>query len=137
MALLEGFDKVPELVTKKRKIPLEKSSEEKLRIAIAERGGVAYKFSSMQRRGVSDRIVFVYGMIFFVEMKREGITKLSTKQEEFRVVCKVNNVNFCLVSGHEGVVNFCDYIDKRKPFFYSLTKMVNRLYKPLSSEIFK
>jgi hypothetical protein len=50
--------------------PLEKDIERILCWEIRKRGGVAYKFQIPGRRGAPDRIVFIAGRTFLVEVKR-------------------------------------------------------------------
>lgn len=52
---------------------LEKTIEAHLVKRVKERGGVAYKFTSPQRRSVPDRLVLLPdGVIEFVELKAPG-----------------------------------------------------------------
>jgi len=95
--------KVPPIVVPKKKPPLEKASEARLRKKIVEIGGISFKFQSQNNRGVSDRIVLLNGDVYFVEMKREGITRLSSMQEIFKGTILHHGCKFILVSGHNGV----------------------------------
>lgn len=52
---------------------IEKTIEAHLVKRVKERGGIAYKFTSPQRRSVPDRLVLLPGGIFeFVELKAPG-----------------------------------------------------------------
>jgi len=52
---------------------LEKTIEALLVKRVKERGGIAYKFTSPQRRSVPDRLVILPGGVFeFVELKAPG-----------------------------------------------------------------
>lgn len=61
---------------------LEKAVEAYFRKAVAQAGGVAFKFVSPSHRGVSDRIVCLQGQTWFVELKRPG-GRLSPLQRVF------------------------------------------------------
>lgn len=58
----------------------EKPIEVYLRKQIAKEGGRAYKWVSPGNNGVPDRIVFVWGMIFFVETKASNVKKVDPLQ---------------------------------------------------------
>lgn len=64
----------------------EKSIERRLREKIKdELGGVAYKFTSPQRRSVPDRLCCLpSGVVFFVECKSPGkkLTKLQKREKD-------------------------------------------------------
>ena len=52
---------------------LEKTLENRLRLAVERAGGLCLKWTSPGRRGVPDRMVlFPGGLIVFVELKRPG-----------------------------------------------------------------
>ena len=61
---------------------LEKAVEAYFRKAVAQAGGVAFKFVSPSHRGVSNRIVCLQGQTWFVELKRPG-GRLSPLQRVF------------------------------------------------------
>lgn len=98
--------KVPPIIKPKKKPPLEKASEKRLKEEVAKIGGITFKFQSQNNRGVSDRIVLFNGAVYFVEMKRVGITKLSSLQSVFKGVIQYHGGTFSLVSGHDGVDKF-------------------------------
>ncbi len=84
---------------------LEKAVEAALVNGIYKMGGVAYKFSSPQRRGVPDRIVVLPGKIIFVELKTlKGKLSSGQKREIQRLLdlgCDVR-----VLFGKEQVDNF-------------------------------
>lgn len=98
--------KVPPIVVPKKKPPLEKSSEKRLKEKVALIGGTCFKFKSPNNRGVSDQIVLYNSQVVFVEMKRVGITKLSPLQKIFKNKVEQHGCVFVLVSGHDGVDSF-------------------------------
>jgi hypothetical protein len=51
---------------------LEKQVEQYLTNRVKKVGGYSYKWSSPANRGVPDRVVFVYGEVWFIEVKRPG-----------------------------------------------------------------
>ena len=61
----------------------ESQLEQKLVSHIAKLGGIAYKFSSPNRRSVPDRLcVMPNGRAFFVELKTKGKTPTALQQHE-------------------------------------------------------
>jgi hypothetical protein len=58
----------------------EKNVESYLRKRVEEFGGRSKKWVSPGNNGVPDRIVFLFGHVFFIETKRPGVTKLRTAQ---------------------------------------------------------
>jgi hypothetical protein len=51
----------------------ERTVERALVVAVANAGGIAYKFTSPARRGVPDRLIVLPGnRIFFAEIKGDG-----------------------------------------------------------------
>jgi len=122
---------------KNKKAPLEKDAEAYLRKEIMKRGGLAYKFSSMQRKGVSDRIVFIYGMVFFVEMKREGVVELSPTQVTFFKEVNAQKGYVCVVSGHDGVDEFLEWVDRNKPIILSIMRVVRFLIPRFRGRVFR
>jgi hypothetical protein len=60
---------------------LESKIERHLRDEVKRLGGKCYKWASPGKRGVADRIVFLNGQIWFIELKRfgEDRTKLQIK----------------------------------------------------------
>ena len=61
----------------------ESQLEQKLVSHITKLGGIAYKFSSPNRRSVPDRLcVMPNGRAFFVELKTKGKTPTALQQHE-------------------------------------------------------
>ena len=61
----------------------ESQIEQKLVSHITKLGGIAYKFSSPNRRSVPDRLcVMPNGRVFFVELKTKGKTPTALQQHE-------------------------------------------------------
>ena len=61
----------------------ESQLEQKLVSHITKLGGIAYKFSSPNRRSVPDRLcVMPNGRVFFVELKTKGKTPTALQQHE-------------------------------------------------------
>ena len=128
---------IPPVFKKPKKLPLEKDSEAKLRKGVLKRGGQCYKFSAINRKGVSDRIVLLYGMVVFVEMKREKITTLSRKQVIFKNEVYAQDCYFYTVSGDNGVVEFLKYMDSNKSVLKRLSRMVLMLFPLPKNKVFK
>lgn len=62
---------------------LEKTIEAHLVKRVKERGGIAYKFTSPQRRSVPDRLVLLpSGVVEFVELKAPGKKPTPMQQRE-------------------------------------------------------
>ena len=62
---------------------LEKEIEAHLTRRVSERGGIAYKFTSPQRRNVPDRLVLLPGgSALFVECKRPGAKATAAQKRE-------------------------------------------------------
>lgn len=68
-------------------------------------GWKTYKFTSEMNRGVSDRIVFTPGAVWFVEVKQKT-GKLTALQESFRDTCRRFKLNHFVVYGKEGINDF-------------------------------
>lgn len=62
---------------------LERDIERYLVAEVRKRGGEAYKFTSPAMRGVSDRLVVMPGVVWFVELKTPA-GRLTPLQERFR-----------------------------------------------------
>ena len=62
---------------------LERDIERYLVAEVRKRGGEAYKFTSPAMRGVSDRLVVMPGVVWFVELKTPT-GRLTPLQERFR-----------------------------------------------------
>ena len=76
---------------------LEKAVEAYFRKAVAQAGGVAFKFVSPSHRGVSDRIVCLQGQTWFVELKRPG-GRLSPLQKIFAAEMERLGQNYTVLS---------------------------------------
>lgn len=97
----------PVVVKKKRKWPLEKAVESRLRLAVKRAGGKCPKFSSPNNAGVSDRIVIYQGESIYVEVKAEKGTPEPT-QNRFINEMLDQGVYACFVYGYNGVDQFMD-----------------------------
>ena len=65
----------------------ESQLEQKLVHHITKLGGIAYKFSSPNRRSVPDRLcVMPNGRAFFVELKAEGKTPTPLQRHEHEIL---------------------------------------------------
>lgn len=73
--------------------------------AVAKAGGKAYKFTSENNRGVSDRLVVFPGQVWFVEIKRKS-GKLTPLQIVFRDFIKLFKLNYFVVYGKEDILKF-------------------------------
>lgn len=60
---------------------LESKVEGYLRKRVEELGGRCKKWVSPGNNGVPDRIVFLFGLVFFIETKRPDVKKLRATQE--------------------------------------------------------
>lgn len=73
---------------------LEKVIEAYLVKRVKDKGGIAYKFTSPQRRSVPDRLVILPdGKMFFVELKATGCKPTPVQQREHGFLRRLN----CLV----------------------------------------
>ncbi len=81
---------------------MEKIVERYLRRRVQDAGGVAMKFVSPGRSGVSDRIVVLPGgQVWFVEVKQAG-GKLTVLQQHFAAMIQELGANYvCLWSKEE------------------------------------
>ena len=96
----------PVIKKKKREHPLESKVESYFKKQVGiQLGASTWKFSSPQKRGVSDQILVCDSIVMFVEIKAvKG--KISPKQETFyRDITKQFAV-CTFVFGHSGVDNF-------------------------------
>lgn len=98
---------VPAVIKKKvNEIPLESKVESYFKLQIARQlGATSWKFSSPNRRGVSDQIMICDSIVIFVEMKRQT-GKISPKQESFYKTVVKHDGLCCFVFGHSGVDQF-------------------------------
>lgn len=81
MELRNGI--VPPVIKKKaRPHSLEKDVEKYYKKEIGKIGGISYKFSSPNQRGVFDQVTIIRGVVFFIEMKTV-VGKPSPGQEIF------------------------------------------------------
>jgi len=97
-------------VTKKR---LEKDIEKTLGLKIKKLGGHYIKLSPEYHKGISDRLVLIFGEVLFVELKREGITTPSIHQRKFGDLIVPTTAHFCIVSGNIGVNAFIAELKKK------------------------
>lgn len=81
---------------------LERDVEAYFRKAVAQAGGVAFKFVSPSHRGVSDRIVCLQGQTWFVELKRPG-GRLSPLQRVFAAEMERLGQNYTVLSNREEI----------------------------------
>lgn len=81
---------------------LEKTVENHLRKRVKECGGLCFKWSSPSHRGVPDDIVFIYGEIWFVEVKKPG--GRTTKLQDL-VMSQIREYtdNVCVLSSKEEI----------------------------------
>ena len=89
---------------------LEKDIEKYLREQVKTINGIAYKFTSPQRRSVPDRIcLFPYSLVAFVECKAPG--KKATPAQE-REIKRMHNLGFLVlvIDSKEDVDKFIDYM---------------------------
>ena len=73
-------------------------------------GGKAYKFTSENNRGVSDRLVVFPGQVWFVEIKRSS-GKLTPLQEKFKDYIRGLGLNHFVVYGAEDIILFLEAVD--------------------------
>ncbi len=83
----------------------EKVIEKYLKDEVKKLGGLSYKWSSPAQRGVMDRIVFLYGKIYFIEVKNET-GKLSRLQEIMHDELRARGCNVLTVHSKEEVDEF-------------------------------
>lgn len=91
---------------------LEKDSEKLLRQEIKKLCGLCYKFVSPGNVGVPDRIVILYGWVFFVEMKTKN-GKLTSIQKRQINKLKDQGQNVTVVYGDSGVRKFIDFLKNK------------------------
>jgi len=72
---------------------------------ICRMGGATYKFVSPGKRYVPDRIVMLYGIVWFVEVKALGEVATPGQEREIAKL-KKQGMNACYVSGIRGVKDF-------------------------------
>jgi hypothetical protein len=77
---------------------------------VRKAGGKAYKFTSENNRGVSDRLVIFPGQVWFVEIKRDN-TELSPLQKEFKLKIIGFNLNHFVVYGKKDIKTFLEIVD--------------------------
>lgn len=78
--------------------------------ACRAKGWKCYKFTSEMNRGVSDRIVFTTGQVWFVEVKKD-IGRLTELQKSFRTTCLSYNLNHFVVYGLAGIKQFIQKVE--------------------------
>ena len=79
---------------------LERTIEQHLKRQVELLGGRCYKWCSPSNKGVPDRIVFINGQIWFVELK-SPTGYLSKLQELFGKFIKQYTDNYCILSSKE------------------------------------
>ena len=84
---------------------LEKQIEAYLVKKVKEKGGIAYKFTSPQNRGVCDRIVVLPGRVIFVEVKQPK-GKLSELQKRFEDTITGYDLEYACLWDKDDVDNF-------------------------------
>lgn len=81
----------------------EKHIESRLVQEVKKIGGIAYKFTSPQRRSVPDRLcLFPYGIVWFVECKRPGNHPTKNQQREINRLNKLGH-SATWVDTYEGI----------------------------------
>jgi len=78
--------------------------EKRLREAIEEIGGKAFKFSSPGNIGVPDRIVLLAGRVIFVELKKPG--------QELRAIQKYRRRQFEKLGFQVAVIDSIEKVDE-------------------------
>ena len=91
---------------------LEKAVEAYFRKAVAQAGGVAFKFVSPSHRGVSDRIVCLQGQTWFVELKRPG-GRLSPLQRVFAAEMERLGQRYACLSSREEIDEWLNGLTKK------------------------
>ena len=125
-----GFIPPPSILTPK-KPPLEKEVEARLRDRIKAAGGVSWKFSSPNNRGVSDRVALINGRTIYIEVKRDG-GKMSALQKAFMQKILDNGGEFALVEGMQGVDDFIKTIKRENDWWLNLTQVNRRMITSFS-----
>ena len=78
---------------------LESKLEQKLIAHIKKLGGIAYKFTSPNRRGVPDRLcVMPCGRVFFVEVKAPTKQPTALQQHEHELLRELGHIVFVIDS---------------------------------------
>ena len=88
---------------------LEKEVEQKFKELIRSLGGISYKWVSPGRRGVPDRLVFIQGRVFAVELKTIS-GKLSPLQRLIHQELAKHEIQVCVVYGKAGVKKLGGYL---------------------------
>jgi len=83
----------------------ESDIERELVRAVQAAGGIAYKFTSPQRRSVPDRIVVLGGRVRFVEIKAPGRKPTPAQAREHARIEAAGGV-VRVIDGIEGVAHF-------------------------------
>ena len=77
----------------------ESQLEQKLVIHIKKLGGIAYKFSSPNRRSVPDRLcIMPNGRVFFVEVKAPTKQPTALQQHEHKLLRELGHIVFVVDS---------------------------------------
>ncbi len=92
---------------------LEKTIEAYLVQKVKELGGIAYKFTSPQRRSVPDRLcLFPYGLMVFVEVKAPK--RLPTEAQAREILrLQVMGFSAITVSSKEQVYAFIEFVKEK------------------------
>lgn len=85
----------------------ESDIERELVRAVQAAGGIAYKFTSPQRRSVPDRVVVLGGHVRFVELKAPGGKPTPAQEREHARITAAGGVVWVLDS-LEGVAHFME-----------------------------
>lgn len=82
-------------------------------LAVKKAGGKAYKFTSENNRGVSDRLVLFPGQVWFVEIKRDN-GKLTPLQVFFKETVIQLKLNHFVVYGKKDIDKFFEVMQWKK-----------------------
>lgn len=88
---------------------LEKEVEQEFKELIRSLGGISYKWVSPGRRGIPDRLVFIRGKVYAVELKKiDG--KTSPLQRLIHRELARHEIQVCVVYGKAGVKKLGGYL---------------------------
>jgi len=120
---------VPPIITaKKRKHVLESKVETYYKEQIAKRGGVSWKFTSPNRRSVTDQVTLFHGRVIFAEMKAYG-KKLTPKQETFRLTVLEHGGEHVTISGRGGVDDFIKKLEKELTWWQKIWQIYSLMIR--------
>jgi len=92
---------------------LEREVEDDFKHLIKQLGGISYKWISPGCRGVPDRLVFIAGQTYAVELKRrKGIRSPIQKRIHQELIS--HGVTVCIVYGKYGVHRLGGFLYERK-----------------------